>query len=95
MLTKIKNLDVIENKEQLNIVKIGAEWCPPCKQLDNILDSLSTNIYKIDIDESPNVAEQFSIRTIPVMLFMKDNKVIEQTGLLTLSEIEEKIEQYK
>ena len=53
------------------IVDFYATWCPPCKQLSPLLEKLAAehsgaiNIYKVDIDEEPELAAAFGISSIP------------------------------
>ena len=95
-MIEINKISESGDSKELKIIKLGTTWCPPCQQLDKILSEIEyKNIFKIDIDNNKDVAQKFEIRTIPVMLFMKDNKIMEQTGLLSKEDIMERIERYK
>lgn len=81
------NDDTIEGKIQESdvlILKIGAEWCHPCRTLIPIMSDLeekySDEIHfgSIDIDQCPNISSTYSITSIPVILFFKGSKVIER-----------------
>ncbi len=58
------------------IVDFNATWCGPCKQIAPILEELSVEykdkivIYTVDIDESPELAKAFKIRSIPAILYI-------------------------
>lgn len=76
------------------IVKFGAAWCPPCQHIEGELDHLArtygnrVHVVKIDIDERPDLAEHFRVRSIPhVMLFQYGKQVSEFKGSRSAEEI--------
>ena len=54
-----------ETSTGTTLVDFYADWCMPCKRLSPVLDSLSqtlkgkVTVAKINVDESPNVAQKF------------------------------------
>lgn len=88
--TKEDFSDFIEyNKSDLHIVKFGAEWCGPCRLLEQRLKNLdetkigNTLFAEIGIDdqdsEEMELATQFGISNIPVMLYFKNGDVVRKT----------------
>ena len=59
-----------------------ASWCSPCKVLKPIYDKVKQNttgvdFEEIDIDDSPELAQQFNVRAVPTILFVKDGQVVD------------------
>lgn len=62
------------------VVDFWAEWCGPCKMIGPSLEELSdemagnVKITKLNIDENPDLAAQFGVRSIPTLLIFKDGQ---------------------
>ncbi|OZC03522.1 thioredoxin [Rubricoccus marinus] len=72
------------NSDQPVLVDFWATWCGPCRTIAPTIEELATEydgrakVVKLDVDNNPLVAQQFSIRSIPSLLFFKDGKPVDQ-----------------
>lgn len=70
-------------QDKLTFVDFWAEWCGPCRMLMPIVEEISSeigdkaNICKVNVDEAPEVASKFNIRSIPTMILFKNGKPVE------------------
>lgn len=71
------------------LVDFTATWCGPCKQLAPIVEKLADDfagqvrVGKCDIDDAPNTAAQFKVRSVPTVMVFKGGKMIGQHVGLT------------
>ncbi len=84
--------EVLES-ERTVLLDFWASWCGPCKSVSPIIDEIAKEnpeikVCKVNIDEEPELAEQFNIMSIPTLLILKDGKVINQSvGLKSKNQI--------
>lgn len=94
----INNLNEITN--ELTLIDFFANWCGPCKMLGPVLEELvettGINVFKVDCDQSIDLAREFKVQSIPALFLMKDKKLIDsKVGYMDLEELEEWINNYK
>lgn len=84
--------EVIPNLKLL-VIDFSAKWCGPCKALSPKFDELS-HFYKgkiifikIDVDENPEIASEYGIRSIPTVLLFKNGEKIDTVMSNNISEI--------
>src|SRR5262249_30676046 len=75
--------DVLKSDKPV-LVDFWAEWCGPCRQIGPLVDEIaqerrdSLRVVKLNVDESPAVAQKFGVRGIPTLLLFKDGSVVGQ-----------------
>lgn len=88
-MTTIVNKSELEtilssDKEKLFLLDFNAPWCGPCRMMKNVFRELSAKdlsnveILDIDVDEALELAEEYRVRTIPLILFVKDNMILDR-----------------
>lgn len=91
----------VEKAGGLTVVDFWAPWCGPCRMIAPILDQLSSEyagklrVAKLDVDQNVKTATRFNVRSIPMLLFFKDGKAVDQIiGAVPKSVIEAKVKQH-
>ena len=91
----------IEQHPGLAVVDFWATWCGPCRMIAPSLDQIATEyagkikVAKIDIDTNIKTSTRYNVRSIPLLLFFKDGKVVDQiVGAVPKANIESKVLQH-
>ena len=64
------------------VVDFWAPWCGPCKMLSPIVDEIAEEapnglkVCKVNIDDCPELAQQFQVMSIPTLVVMQDGKPV-------------------
>ncbi|MCC6276875.1 MAG: thioredoxin [Oligoflexia bacterium] len=76
--------EVLKSKVPV-LVDFWAEWCAPCRALAPTLEDVAAQfegkvkIVKVNVDENPEVPQNFGVRSIPMLILFKDGKQIDQS----------------
>jgi thioredoxin 1 len=75
--------DEVLDSDKPVLVDFWATWCGPCRQIAPIVEDLAdefegrAKVGKVDVDDNPQTAQQFGVRSIPTLLFFKNGEVQE------------------
>ena len=82
------------------LVDLWAPWCGPCRMVSPVVESLSEKnkgklkFCKINVDENQKIASQYSVMSIPTLMFFRDGKVIDTViGAVPESTLQAKIDE--
>ena len=103
-MKEIKNVtdfkSIIETGKPV-LLDFYADWCGPCKALLPTVEKLAEayaedfEIVKVNVDSNRELAQQFGVRSIPALFFLKDGEVQEKlVGVQTETTLKSKIEKY-
>jgi len=65
------------------LIDFWAAWCGPCRMIAPIIDEIASEqdavkVGKVDVTTAPELAEQFGVMSIPLVVLVKDGKVVSQ-----------------
>ncbi|OOP74337.1 thioredoxin [Clostridium beijerinckii] len=91
----------VENSKGVVVVDFFATWCGPCKMLAPVFEEASNDMgdkakfFKVDVDESGNIAQKYGISAVPTMIVFKDGKPVENLpGFMPKQNILSKVNAY-
>ncbi|MFM2269582.1 MAG: hypothetical protein RL757_3023, partial [Bacteroidota bacterium] len=73
-----QNFDQIVGQKGVALVDFWAVWCGPCRAVAPVIEQLSSEydgkavVAKVDVDNNPETAVKYGIRSIPTVVVFKD-----------------------
>lgn len=79
LTTQNFDIEALQEKDTV-LIDFWATWCAPCRMLSPIVDEIAieapkgVKVCKVNIDEQPELAQQFNVMTIPTLVVLKEGK---------------------
>ena len=71
----------VMNSDKPVLLDFWAPWCAPCRMVVPVIEEIAgerpdIKVGKINVDEQPELASEFSIMSIPTLVVMKNGKIV-------------------
>ena len=101
-----KSVEYLKNKQEIDthdnenfVLDFTASWCGPCQVIAPQFENLSKEddfkhikFYKVDVDESEDLCEEYDISCMPTFVFLKDKKKIDLHTGADIKKLREKLQ---
>lgn len=96
-----ENFPTLSASGQLVVIDFWAPWCGPCRQIAPIVEEVADEyegkaiIGKCDTDENNDLAVDFGVMNIPMIVFLKNGELLDtHVGVIKKEELVKKVEAY-
>lgn len=92
------DLENVKNSGKIILLDFYADWCGPCRMLSPVVDEFAEEnpdfvVGKINVDKEPELSKEFGVSSIPLLVVMKDGKILNKSvGAKSKQQILEMIE---
>ena len=79
-LTNLNFEEEVMRSDKPVLIDFFANWCGPCRMVSPIVDEIAqeksdVKVCKVDVDEQGELAAQFGVSSIPMLVVIKNGKV--------------------
>lgn len=79
------NFESVKSSDKTVLLDFYADWCGPCRMVSPIVDEIAKEnpqylVGKINVDDEPELAQTFGVATIPMLVVMKNGKIVNQSA---------------
>lgn len=100
LINNSRDFDLLLTQATPVVVDFYADWCGPCRTLTPTVEKLAEDyqgkveIVKVNVDANPDLAMRYGISSIPTVVFIKNQQVVDRTvGLQSKGELVKRIDQ--
>lgn len=84
-ITNANFQEEVLNSDKPVLLDFWATWCGPCRMFSPVVDEVaeemdSIKVGKVNVDDEPELAQQFQIMSIPTAVLIKDGKVVRRSS---------------
>lgn len=85
LIVTSENFESVKASEKTVLLDFYADWCGPCKMVSPLVDQIAQEcpqylVGKINVDNSPELAKQFGVMSIPTLVVMRGGEVVTQSA---------------
>lgn len=78
------NFNLIKNSDKKVLLDFYADWCGPCRMVSPLVDQIADEnpqymVGKINVDEQPELAAQFGVSSIPMLVVLENGNIINKS----------------
>lgn len=78
------NFESVKNSDKPVLLDFYADWCGPCRMVSPLVDEIAEEnpqylVGKVNVDQEPELAQAFGVASIPMLVVMKDGKIVNQS----------------
>lgn len=80
-----ENFEAVKQSDKTVLLDFYADWCGPCRMVSPLVDEIAEEnpqylVGKINVDDEPELAMQFGVSSIPMLVVLKDGAVVNQAA---------------